>query len=88
MPFTVYILQSEKNGRYYVGQSNNLQGRLDKHNRGEVRSTKPGRPWVLKYAELVETRSQAVQRERQIKSRKKRNYIDSLIASSERSAAR
>jgi putative endonuclease len=87
MMFWVYRIQSQKNRHYYVGQSDNLQERLDKHNRGEVQSTKSGKPWELKYVEVFKTRSEAVRRERQIKSRKKRKYIEFLIASSERSAA-
>ncbi len=88
MAFTVYILQSQRNGRYYTGQSENFDERLEKHNRGEVQSTKTDRPWVLKYQEVFETRSEAIKREREIKSRKKRAYIESLIAKSERGAAR
>ena len=88
MPFSVYILESQKNGRYYVGQTDNMHERLEKHNRGEVQSTKADRPWTLRHQEVFETRSNAVKREKAIKSRKRRAYIESLISKSERGAAR
>ena len=87
MTHYVYILQSEARGSYYVGQTDNLEKRLSSHNRGQVRSTKGRRPWKLTYFECHASRSEAVVREREIKSRKKRRYIESLIHT-ERSAAR
>ncbi len=39
MYFT-YILQSEKDGRYYIGSTNNLENRLKRHNKGYSRYTK------------------------------------------------
>jgi predicted GIY-YIG superfamily endonuclease len=32
MPFSVYILQSQSSGRYYVGQTKNLDDRVAYHN--------------------------------------------------------
>ncbi len=34
MGYCVYIVQSEKDGTYYVGHTNNLGERLDRHNSG------------------------------------------------------
>ena len=47
----VYILKSEKNGRLYIGCTNDLRKRLRKHNSGLVRSTKPYLPWEIVYYE-------------------------------------
>ncbi len=77
--FWVYILRSEVNGRYYVGQTDDVDARTGMHDRGEVKSTRPYRPWKLVYSEVFQTRSEAVRRERQIKRRKKRSYIEALI---------
>ena len=82
-----YILQSQSTGAYYVGQTNSLQERIASHNKGEVQSTRPGRPWKLVYSKEFAARSQAVSWERMVKSRKKRKFIEELIHS-ERSAAR
>jgi len=34
MPYFVYILQSQRDGSYYIGHSNNLEYRLKRHNEG------------------------------------------------------
>src|SRR5690554_3362812 len=44
----LYILCSEKSGRYYVGQTQNVKNRLSKHNKGHSEATKNGIPWGLK----------------------------------------
>lgn len=51
MFFYVYILQSIKNGGFYTGFTENLRKRLEEHNHGVVRSTKPYLPWKLIYYE-------------------------------------
>ena len=43
----VYILQSEKDGSYYTGQTENIDARVIKHNNGEVTYTSTKRPWKL-----------------------------------------
>jgi len=39
--WSAYALQSKKDGWLYVGMSSDVQGRLEQHNRGYNRSTKP-----------------------------------------------
>lgn len=77
--FYTYILQSEKNGRYYVGSCNDVNERLKRHNNGSVLSTKGYLPWKVIYTETYQTLSEARKREYQIKSWKKRSAIESLI---------
>ena len=45
--FYVYILKSEKDGRRYVGKTNNLKRRLEEHNSGQTHSTKSRRPFTI-----------------------------------------
>tara|TARA_Y100000310_G_C20623906_1_gene784809 strand:+ start:1433 stop:1687 length:255 start_codon:yes stop_codon:yes gene_type:complete len=46
--FYVYILQSKKDSNFlYRGFTTDLQKRFQKHNYGEVKSTKYGKPWKL-----------------------------------------
>jgi putative endonuclease len=80
--FYVYILYSQHRDKYYVGQTNSLKIRLVRHNRGYVKSTKPYRPWVIVYSEEFSERSQAVQRETQIKSWKSKVKIKELVEAS------
>ena len=78
--FYTYILYSESKHKYYVGQTGDLEKRLERHNSGNSRSTKSGIPWKIVYFEKYETRSQAMTREYQIKKMKSRIYIEQLIA--------
>ncbi|MFA4846576.1 MAG: GIY-YIG nuclease family protein [Patescibacteria group bacterium] len=63
----VYILQSDHNGRWYVGSSDNPQRRLQEHNFGKHRSTKGYRPYQLIYTETYDTKTEALKREKLIK---------------------
>jgi len=82
MAFFVYILESLKDGSFYVGSTGNLEQRILRHNQGRSKYTKSKRPWKLVYFEKHPNRSAAVKREKQIKARKRRDYIRSLICSS------
>jgi len=75
--YWVYILQNEK-GQFYIGQTDNLQVRLENHNRTDQingKYTRKNGPWTLVWSELHPTRSAAMQRERQIKSMKSAQWI-------------
>ena len=76
MEYYVYILQSEKSGIYYKGQTNNIFDRLSKHNSGYVHSTKAYRPWKLVFYTNVETRSEAVRLERKLKNLKSKSRLE------------
>jgi len=77
--FYTYILYNDHINKYYVGSTNNLERRLQDHNRGKDRYTRQAKEWSLVYFEKHETRSQAVTRESQIKRKKSRVFIESLI---------
>ena len=57
--YYVYLLQSEKDGSYYIGQTNNLETRFLKHNSGKVKSTKNKIPYKLVKYEFFQTRNEA-----------------------------
>lgn len=82
MPYYTYIIQSQKNGKYYIGSSENPKVRLQQHNWSRTPSTKSGIPWKLVYIEKYMTRSEAVKREYAIKKKKSRKYIEYLIETS------
>jgi len=79
MSYFVYIIQSEKDGSYYIGSTQDITERLERHNQGRSKYTKLKRPWNLLYYEEYPDRSDAVKRENQIKRRKDKEYIESLI---------
>jgi putative endonuclease len=67
----VYILQSEKFYRFYVGISKNAENGLKKdHNKGKVKSTKNWRPWKLIYKKIYKTCKEAREMEKYLKSYK------------------
>ena len=74
-----YILYSEKIDRYYVGHTENLKWRLQRHNEGWGKYTKRGIPWELVYFEEFKLKSDAVAREAEIKNKKSRKFIEMLI---------
>ena len=75
MGFILYILQSSKSDKLYIGQTENIEDRLNRHNKGYSKSTKFGIPWELIYTEEYATRSEAVKREKYLKNLKNPKYI-------------
>jgi len=66
--YYVYVLESQKDNRFYTGFTSNLETRLQAHNRGKVRSTRSRRPFILLYSEELETKEMARERELYLKS--------------------
>ena len=75
---TVYILFSHIKRRFYVGQTDDVELRLKRHNGGLVRSTKSGIPWKRLWLREVATRSEALKLERKIKKRGIRRFLEDL----------
>ncbi|MHA7128104.1 GIY-YIG nuclease family protein [Algoriphagus namhaensis] len=72
MEFKVYILYSERLGKFYVGQTSELTKRIDRHNEGRERYTRAGIPWVLVYSESCRVL------EKKIKNLRSKRYLASL----------
>lgn len=67
MPYYVYVLLCE-DGSYYTGYAKDVDSRVKQHVRGiGARYTKLHKPKRLVYTEEVDTRREAMKRERQIK---------------------
>lgn len=66
--FYTYILYSVSLNKYYKGHTNNIEARLKKHNRGEVKYTSKGIPWKLILFIRKETRGEAMNLERKLKN--------------------
>jgi putative endonuclease len=77
-PYFVYILQNPK-GRFYIGQTEDLLRRIEQHNNPQHNlakyTSKHTGPWQLVHHEKFETRSEAMKRERFIKSRRSAAWI-------------
>jgi putative endonuclease len=81
----VYIIQSASSDKFYVGETIDLQKRLDEHNSGLYKGahTSNYNDWVLMAALPCRDRSHARNVERHIKKMKSRKYIENLIKYSE-----
>ena len=69
--FYTYVLKSKKDGKLYIGSTNDLKRRLTQHNSGEVKSTKPRIPFILIYYEAYSAEEDARHREHNLKLRSK-----------------
>jgi putative endonuclease len=65
--------------KYYTGYTENVEVRLNQHNNGLSDFTSKADDWQLKYLEEFETREHAMKREKEIKAKKSRKYIEWLI---------
>lgn len=77
--YSCYILYSCLLDRYYVGHTEDIATRLLQHNNGESNYTSKAKDWELVYEETFSSRTEAHTREREIKKKKSRKYIEWLI---------
>ena len=77
--YITYIIQSEKTDQFYIGQTCNLEYRLQKHNSEKVFSTKNRGPWKLIYKKKFDTRAAAMKHEKELKKIKNKRYLLELI---------
>jgi putative endonuclease len=75
----LYILQSEINGRYYIGSTDNVERRLIEHNSGKTRSLKYLRPLKIVFKQEFADGTQAHRAELKLKSYKSRQVLESII---------
>lgn len=68
MKYWVYILLSKRDQRLYVGCTTDVEKRLKRHNDGCVPATQYRTPLVCIYTEEFETKGDAFNRERFLKS--------------------
>ncbi|HSA83879.1 MAG TPA: GIY-YIG nuclease family protein [Patescibacteria group bacterium] len=66
--YYVYVLKSLKDGNLYKGSTADLKKRIERHNTGQVPSTKNRRPFKLIYYEAYQVKSDAIKRELFIKT--------------------
>jgi len=71
----VYVLLSEKDGRFYTGSTNDLKRRLTEHGSGQVASTEDRVPLELVYYEACVRVEDARQRENYLKSGMGKRYL-------------
>ena len=70
-----YLLQSQKNKRWYTGCTSDLRKRLKEHNEMLVSSTKGRGPFILIYYEACLNKKDAFAREIYLKSGMGKRYL-------------
>ncbi|MBU1110320.1 GIY-YIG nuclease family protein [Patescibacteria group bacterium] len=73
--FYVYIIKSEQDGRFYVGFSTELKGRIKAHNFGQSIHTAKYKPWKLICYLAFEDIDTAKQFEKYLKSHSGRIFL-------------
>ena len=77
-----YILYSRKSDLYYYGSTHNLKIRLQKHKTNHKGWTGRDKEWQIVYYEKYASLTEALKREKQVKSWKNRKRTETLIGNS------
>ena len=75
----VYILKSLKNGKYYIGHTDNVYNRLEEHNRGKTFSIKNSIPFEIKFSQEFSTKAHAMKIEKKLKTWKNKEILERII---------
>ena len=80
--YYIYILHSSSSDIYYIGQTDNIDIRIQSHNQSDRNTfTSKHRPWVLvSLFSCGPDRSTAMKLEKFIKRQKSRSFIERLIS--------
>ncbi|HOM63394.1 MAG TPA: GIY-YIG nuclease family protein, partial [Dysgonamonadaceae bacterium] len=78
--YTVYVLKSIHFDKIYIGFTSDLNARLIAHNHPANKGwTHKFQPWEIKYTETFANKSEAMKREKQLKSARGREFIKKII---------
>lgn len=80
--FTVYALYNKRHNKIYIGQTIDLEDRIRLHKEKFFKNSFTSRfdgDWVLIYKEFFNTRTEALKREKQLKSYQGREFIRKQI---------
>jgi len=77
--YYTYVLKSRKDGRFYIGWSEDLRWRVEQHNKGQVEATRERRPLELIYYEACLSREETIKREKSLKTGFGRKYLKRRI---------
>ena len=75
MHFFVYILESEANGKWYYGFTEDLDQRISDHNSNRSKFTRFKGPWKLVFRKTFMTKTEALQFETYLKKIRNKTFI-------------
>lgn len=77
----VYVLRSLRNNKRYIGHtSKTAEERLKQHNKGDNVWTRQNRPFKLIYSEIYNSKTEAIKREKFLKSGQGRKFLDNHVS--------
>ena len=76
--YTVYVLQNS-DGKLYIGQTADLEKRLQEHNETGEGYTSKYKPWQLLWSKSFLTRKESMREERYLKTGAGRDWIKKSI---------
>ena len=79
--YIVYVIYNSECGKMYIGQTINLEERLRQHNEKTFKgfTSRYRGNWSVVYQEKTKNRSDAIKREKQLKSYRGREYVKKYI---------
>lgn len=77
--YYVYILYNKGKNFIYIGYSENLKQRIDEHNNGYSKSTKPYVPLELIHYEAYKNKKDAKRREMYLKTNRGRTTLMTML---------
>ena len=77
--YYTYAIINKNKSYVYVGISDNYLRRIDQHNKGYNRTTKPYKPFEILLIEKYNNRIEARKREKYLKSGCGKEYLKNLI---------
>jgi len=85
--YTTYALHNKSRDKIYIGYTKNLKRRLDRHNgklpaKKTAYTHKNSGEWKIIHTEKFKSSTEAISREKQLKSHRGREFIRHLIENS------
>ncbi len=77
--FFVYVLQSLKDGKLYIGFTADIENRIKEHSSGKNASTESRSPFKLAYYEAHNSKKDALRRESYFKTSKGKATLRQMI---------
>lgn len=79
--YTIYAIYNKAHNKFYIGQTEDLERRLQLHNTKAFKGYTASfdGEWVVIYSEEVNSRVEALKREKQLKSYQGRQFIKKFI---------
>ncbi|MBV6420601.1 MAG: hypothetical protein DAHOPDDO_01858 [Ignavibacteriaceae bacterium] len=76
--YKVYAIKSKIRKYIYVGMTSNIVERIERHNKGNEKTTRAYRPFELIYTEDQATREEARKREKYFKSGVEKEFLKKM----------